>query len=336
HNFKYGQWDDYESLTSETMQDELKWESCGCYNCVIQCSKRVTYDGGDFEGPEYETAAFLGSGCELADARAVAEANRLCDDLGLDTISAGVIISFAMEAAEKGLLSPEDNAWIKFGSAGAVHGLVRKIAYREGIGNILAEGSRIASSRIGKDSEYFAIQIGGMELSGVNPLGSYSMALMLATADFASHTRFWSASDEMNGNLDLDSLPQYIASGHDEVNARNCMIVCDFLPFGFDRLAPFLSAAIGTEYSQKELMLVGERIHSLARLYNLRTGRTHADDVLPARFHEEESFAGLMKGKKISREFFESHIQEYFRLRGWDEEGRPTGETLERLGIGGF
>ncbi len=277
HNFKYGQWDDYETLTSETMQKELEWKSCGCFNCIIQCSKRVIYDGSDFEGPEYETAAYLGSGCELADAKALAEANSMCDDLGLDTISAGVVISFAMEAAEKGLLSPEDNTWIKFGSKDTVLGLIRKIALREGIGDTLAEGSKAASWVIGQDSKYFAIQIGGMELSGVNPLGCYSMALSLATADFASHTRFWSASDEMNGNLEFDTLIPYIASGHDEVNIRNSMIICNFLPFGLDRLALFLNAAIGSDYTPEKLRAVGERIQ--IDLHPARLGGDHGQHI---------------------------------------------------------
>ncbi len=337
HNFKYGQWDDYECLTSESMKEELEWETCGCYNCIIQCSKRVTYDGGDFEGPEYETAAYLGSGCELADAKAVTEANSMCDDLGLDTISCGVTISFAMEAAEKGLLSPEDNEWIKFGSKDAVLGLIQKIAHREnGIGDILADGTRAASWVIGQDSKHFAIQIGGMEISGVNPLGCYSMALALATADFASHTRVWTATAEMNGELDIDKLIPVITEAQDEVNVRNSLINCDFLPFGHDRLVEFLNAATGKSYTVDDLKLLGERIHSLARLYNFRTGRKHSDDVLPERFYEEESVSGLMKGKKITREFFEGQLQDYYKYRGWDEEGRPTEETLARLGLSDF
>ena len=333
HNFKYGQWSAYESLTSETMEKELKWESCGCYNCVIKCSKKATYDGGAFEGPEFETAAYLGSNCEVADARAVTKSNSMCDDLGLDTISCGVTISFAMEAAEKGFLSSEDNEWIKFGSADAVQELVKKIAFREGIGDVLAEGTRIASKTIGHNSDYFAVQIGGMELSGANPLGCYSMALSLATADFGSHTRMWSATDEMLGKLELDTLVPYLAAGQDKVNIRNSIIICDFLPFGLDTLAPMMEAATGYPFSEEGLLLAGERIQSLSRLYNLRTGRSHSDDVLPARFYEEESCGGLMNGKKISREMFENHVQEYFKFRGWDKEGKPTKETLEKLGL---
>lgn len=337
HNFRDGQFSRYEGITSEAMKENLGgWKSTGCHNCVILCSKWAEWDGKRFEGPEYETTAFLGSGCEIGDAESVAEANYMCDDLGLDTISTGVVCSFAMEAAEKGLLDAPDNDWIKFGDALAQQRLIRAIAFREGIGDTLAEGTRLASRAIGKGSDYFAIQVGGMELSGVNPLGSYSMALALTTADFASHTRLWSASDEMAGNLTLDGLPEYCAKGHDEINIRNSLIVCDFLMFGLDRLAPMVSAATGFEMGADDLLEVGTRIHHLARAYNMKKGRTHADDVLPGRFYEETMFAGLLEGKKLDRRFFERQLQDYFALRGWDKDGRPTGATLERYGLAGF
>ncbi|MDG6220569.1 MAG: aldehyde ferredoxin oxidoreductase family protein, partial [Candidatus Thermoplasmatota archaeon] len=334
HNFKHGQFEHYENITSETMRKELGWKSMGCYGCgVILCSKFAKWDGKEMEGPEYETTAYLGSNCELASAKEVATANWLCDKYGLDTISSGVVISFALECAEKGLLSPEDNQRLKFGDAESVYALIEEIALRKGLGDVLAEGTRIASKEIGQGSEYFAIQIGGMELSGVNPLGSYSMALSLATSDFASHTRFWSATDEMNGNLKLETLAPYIIAGQDEVNARNSMVVCDFLPYGFDRLAPFLNASTGFDYTVDEIKMVGERIQSMARKYNMEKGRTHADDTLPARFFEEPSCAGLMEGKKIPRDFFEKQVQEIFETRGWDKNGMPKKETLKRLGL---
>jgi len=333
-NYQKGQFEHYEKITAETMKKELGWESVGCFGCaIIRCAKFARWNGFELEGPEYETTAFLGSGCCLADAKDVAYANWLCDKYGLDTISSGVTISFAMECAEKGLLSAQDNARIKFGSAQAVHSLIEEISFKRGIGEILAEGTRRASKIIGKGSEYFAINIGGMEISGVNILGCYSMGLNLATADFGSHTRFWSATDEMNGALTLKDLPSYVKKGQDEINVRNSMVICDFFPFGLERLAPLMRAATGFDYSPEELLEIGERIHSLSRLYNLKTGRTHADDTLPPRFFEEESFAGLMKGKKIPREYFEKQVQEIFALRGWDSEGRPKPETLRRLGV---
>jgi len=333
-NYQKGQFEHYEKITAETMKKELGWESVGCFGCaIIRCAKFARWNGFELEGPEYETTAFLGSGCCLADAKDIAYTNWLCDKYGLDTISSGVTISFAMECAEKGLLSAQDNARIKFGSAQAVHSLIEEISFKRGIGEILAEGTRRASKIIGKGSEYFAINIGGMEISGVNILGCYSMGLNLATADFGSHTRFWSATDEMNGALTLKDLPSYVKKGQDEINVRNSMVICDFFPFGLERLAPLMRAATGFDYSPEELLEIGERIHSLSRLYNLKTGRTHADDTLPPRFFEEESFAGLMKGKKIPREYFEKQVQEIFTLRGWDSEGRPKPETLRRLGV---
>ena len=332
-NFQAGQFDRYEGITSEAMLGELNWTHRGCYGCSIRCSKFAKWNGKELEGPEYETAAFLGSGCEIGDARDVATANWLCDRYGLDTISTGVTISFAMECAERGLLSPEENERIRFGSAEAVHALIEEIAFRRGIGDLLAEGTRRASEEIGGGSGYFAIQTAGMELSGVNPLGCYSMGLALVTSDFASHTRLWTATDEMMGKLTLEALPRYIKAGQDEINARNSLIVCDFLPFGLDRLVPFLNAATGFDYTEGEVMEAGERIQTLSRLYNLSTGRTHADDTLPPRFFEETSFAGLMKGERIPREFLERQIHEIFALRGWDGEGRPTRETMDRLGI---
>jgi aldehyde:ferredoxin oxidoreductase len=210
------------------------------------------------------------------------------------------------------------------------------IVYREGIGDTLAEGTRKASKQIGNDSEYFAMQIAGMELSGVSPMGCYSHALALTTSDFASHTRMWTATDEMAGKLDFDILPGYIAAGQDEKNVKNCVIVCDFFMLGHDRLAPMIEAATGTPVTVDSMMHIGERIHSLARLYNLRTGRTHADDTLPERMFTEPILSNMMKGRVIDRGFFESQLQEYYKLRGWDEEGRPTKETLVRLEIEEF
>ena len=333
HNFREGQFQDYEKITAETMKKELNWTSKGCWGCgVIMCSKLSKWEGKEVEGPEYETTAYLGSGCELNDAKAVAEANRLCDMLGLDTISAGVCISFAMECAEKGLLGA-DYSWVRFGSAEAVHRLIKMIARREGLGDALAEGTRRASKLIGGGSDYFAIQTAGMELSGVNPLGSYSMGLGLATSDFASHTRLWTATAEMNNALKLETLPKVIVEGQDEVNTRNSLIVCDFLPYGFDRLAPFLNAATGFDYTPEEMMRAGARMQTLSRVYTLEKGRTHADDTLPPRFFEEPSQAGLMEGKKIPRDLFEKQVREIFALRGWDEEGQPTAETLRTLGL---
>ncbi len=202
-NFKFGQFAGFEGITAEAMKQKLSWRPTACYNCSIRCAKLARWDGMELEGPEYETAAFLGANVEVGDVQALAQANLLCDDLGLDTISTGVVLGFAFEAAEQGLL----NLTGKFGDAQRVLELIPKIAHRDGIGDLLAEGTRIAAQKLGKEAETLAIQIGGLELSGVNPLGCASMALALATADFASHTRFLSATAAMKGLLTVETVP---------------------------------------------------------------------------------------------------------------------------------
>ncbi|MFN3346216.1 MAG: aldehyde ferredoxin oxidoreductase family protein [Candidatus Bipolaricaulaceae bacterium] len=328
-NFRECRFPGFEGITSEAMRRELSWEPRGCFNCPIRCGKLARWNGFELEGPEYETTAFLGANLAVGDARAVAYANWLCDDLGLDTISTGVVISFALEAGERGLLPLSQ----RFGDAEGVFTLIRQIALREGAGDLLAEGTRIAAEALGEEAKYFAIQVGGMELSGVNPKGCASMGLSLATADFASHTRFWSATAEMQGALTVDSVPKFVKEGQDEVAARNSLIVCDFLPFGFDRLAPLFSALTGMVVAPEDLLRTGERIENLHRLVNLARGRR--EDTLPERFFSEPHEAGLFAGRRFTRPDFQRWLKEYYQLRGWDAEGRPTPEKLAELGLPG-
>ncbi len=328
-NFRECRFEGFEGITSQAMKRELSWEPRGCFNCPIRCGKLARWDGFELEGPEYETTAFLGANCGLGEAKAVAHANYLCDDLGVDTISTGVVISFALEAAERGLLPLPQ----RFGDPEGIFQLIRMIASREGVGDLLAEGTRIAAERLGPEAKYFAIQVGGMELSGVNPKGCASMGLSLATADFASHTRFWSATAEMQGALTVDSVPKFVKEGQDEVAVRNSLIVCDFLPFGFDRLAPLFLALTGMEVTPETLMLAGERIENLHRLINIARGRT--EDTLPERFFAEPHEAGLFAGRRFTPEDFRRWLSEYYLLRGWDEKGRPTPEKCSTLGLPG-
>lgn len=334
-NFSEVQFEDYEGITSETMKKKLNWKSVSCFNCVIKCSKLARWKDFEVEGPEYETTAFLGSGCGIGDAESVAYANYLCDDLGLDTISAGVVTSFAMEAFEKEILTSSDVNGIElnFGNAEAQFALLRKIAHRDGIGDLLAEGTRIASEKIGKGSEYFAIQIAGMELSGVNVKGSASMGLTLATSDFASHTRFWSCSDEMAGNLTYENTPQFIKEGQDDVNARNSLIICDFVPFGLDRLAPVLQALTGIKTDVQKLLELGEKISNLTRMYNYRNGRSRSSDTLPQRFFKEKQESGMFEGKFLTEKIFSEWLDKYYHVRGWDPEGYPSDKKLKELGL---
>ncbi len=318
-NFQKVQFKDFEGISSETCREELNWEDTGCFSCAIQCSKIARWDGHEVEGPEYETAAFLGSGCEISDAKDLTFANEICDDLGMDTISAGVTCSFAMECYEKGLVENWEGLKLEWGNAEAQRALLKKMAYREGIGNIFCDGTRVASQKIGKSSEEFAINIFGMEISGVNPKGSLTMGVALAVADFASHTRLWLTEAEAGPDFKIEDIPQAVADGLDTINARNCLIICDFVPFGLDRLAPILNALTGFAYTSDSLLDLGTRITHLARRYNLRNGRKPSDDILPERFFKEKSLSGFMRGKILDKKYFKSIIQKYYEIRGWNK-----------------
>jgi aldehyde:ferredoxin oxidoreductase len=299
------------------------------------CAKRAKWKSYEMEGPEYETVAWLGSNCGLNDPEAVAYANYLADDLGMDTISTGAVLAFAMEAFEKGIITEADTGGIQlnFGGSEAVHEMIKKIARRDGLGDILAEGSRIASQKIGKGSEYFALQTAGMELSGVNIKGCASMGLVLATADFASHTRMWTATAEMNNELTYESTPKVVKDGQDEVNTRNSLVVCDFVPFGFDRLAPILEKITGLNFSPDDLQKLGEKISNLTRMYSIKNGRTRKHDTLPPRFFKEKHLSGIFADQYLTEEKFSQWLDMYYQERGWDMNGIPTDEKLAEFNL---
>jgi len=332
-NFQKCVFDRFEGISSETFRKELNWKDVGCYNCAIRCSKVATWNGHEIEGPEYESVAFLGSGCEISDCKDLAWSNEICNDLGMDTISAGVTCSFAMECYEKELLDNWDGIELTWGNATAQRKLLQMMAHRQGIGNIFADGTRIAAQKIGQGSEEFAINIFGMELSGVNPLGSLTMGVVLSVADFASHTRLWLTEAEEGPDFTIEDIPQSVASGLDTINIRNSMIVCDFVPSGLEELTSVLNAATGFNHTAESLLQIGTKLTHLARRYNLRNGRMHTDDILPERFFKDTSCSGFMRDKVIDREFFKGLIKKYYSVRGWDEKGEPTEQILKKYGL---
>lgn len=323
-NWQEVTWDDFEKVSSEAAREELNWEDTSCFSCNIRCSKWARWDGHEIEGPEFETTAFLGANTLVNNIKEVAWANELCNDLGLDTISTGVTCGFAMECYEKGLVDDWKGLRLDWGNAEQQRKFIELIALRKDAGEIFADGTRDAAKKIGKGSEEFAINTYGMELSGVNPKGSFTMAVGFAVTDFASHTRLWMTEQEMGPDFNLEDIPEAIVEGIDTINARNSMVICDFVPMGLDRLAEVLNAATGLDFDEKSLLELGERITHLARKYNLRNGRTSSDDTIPDRFFNEKSLSGFMKGKKIDREFYNNVVKKYYQLRGWSEEGEPV------------
>lgn len=332
-NFKQCQWDKFESISSETARQELNWKDTGCFNCNIRCSKWARFDKTEIEGPEFETTAYLGSNCEVDDIKQVTIANEICNDLGMDSISAGGTCAFAMECYEKQLLDDFNGLDLSWGNTEAQHQLLHLMSKREGIGALFANGTRDAAEKIGKASHGFAINVFGMELSGPNPKGSLIMAVSNSVADFASHTRLWCLEQDMGDEFCVEDIPATVAKGQDEVNIRNSLVICDFVPEGLSALAEVLNEATGFNHDAESLLKIGTRISHLARRYNLRNGRKSSDDTLPDRFFNEKSLSGLMKGQKLEKTFHQFLVRKFYKLRGWNKNGEPKPETLQAYGL---
>jgi len=341
-NFSKGVFDYADEISGETMKERIWVRNKACFGCTIACGKLTHVKDGKYrcnevEGPEYETIALLGSNCEIKSIESVAYLNRLCDGLGLDTISTGNVVAFAMECYERGLLREWDGLKLNFGDANEAGKFISKIAYREGIGDLFANGVRKAAERIGQGSEKFAIHVKGLELPGVEPRGSWGMALAFATADRGGcHQRAWTPTAELKGILprfQTEGVARFVKETQDERAVCFSLVLCDFVPFSVEDFAELLFNAVGINLSAEEYMVTGERIWNLTRMFNVREGISRKDDTLPPRILEEVPMEGPAKGKVLNREVLERMLDEYYELRGWDKNGIPTQETLKRLGL---
>lgn len=339
-NFSRGVFDRADEISGETMKERIWVKNKACFGCTIACGKLThvkdgKYKSNEVEGPEYETIALLGSNCEVAPIESIAYLNRICDNLGLDTISAGGVVAFAMECYESGLLKNADGLELNFGNTDAASELLHRIAFRIGIGDLFAQGVRKAAEKIGQGSERFAIHVKGLELPGVEPRGSWGMALAFATADRGGcHQRAWTPTAELKGILprfSTEGVARFVKEAQDERAVCFSLVLCDFVPFSIEDFAELLYNTTGIKLSPEEYMLTGERIWNLTRMFNIREGISRKDDILPPRIMEEASPTGPAAGKLISKEILDSMLDEYYRLRGWDQDGIPEPSTLRRL-----
>lgn len=341
-NYQSGVFEEADSISGETMLENYTYANRACYGCLIACGKANKFTTGKFagldvDGPEYETTALLGSNCGIKDLGAVAKASEMCDDLGIDTITAGATISFAMECVEKGYLQQSDIDNLTFGNDDAVLEMIKLISHREKIGDLFAQGSKDAAMKIGNDSMDFAIQVKGNELAGVEPRGSWGMALAYSTSDRgACHQRTWTPSAELRGDLprfSFEGVPKFVKDSQDERAACFSLVVCDFLPFNVSEMVEMLNSATGFSYTPESYLAVGERIWNLTRMFNVREGITANDDVLPERFYKDKMPEGDAKGLVVDKDQFEKAKFEYYKLRDWNDEGIPTDAILEKLGL---
>jgi|Deesub1362A_J573_1020465.scaffolds.fasta_scaffold00753_19 aldehyde:ferredoxin oxidoreductase len=318
-----------------------------CAQCPCACGHYVKINTEGLEGPEYETTALLGPNCYVDSFPEIVNLNLLCDRLGLDTISAGNVVAWAMECFEKGIITEKDTGGINlsFGNAEGAAAILKQIAYRRGLGDVLADGVAVAAKKIGQGSERFAMHVKGLEIPAYEPRAAPSMGLAYATADRgACHLRAWPIGAELWGEYWLGAHPVKLDRSKPDNKAqvvvhqqhyqayRFSAITCDFLFMDMELLAKLIEAATG--FSEvKDWRTVGERIVTVTRIFNIREGMSRKDEVLPERIYSEPLKGGAADGQVLPKSHFEYMLREYYEIRGYDQEGRPTKSRLEALGI---
>ena len=327
-----------------------------CFGCPVGCSqlklaKTGAYAGILAEGPEFETMYSFGGVTGVDNIDAIIAADRLADELGLDTISAGVTIGFAMELYEKGILRKEETGGLElnFGNDKAMVTLLRLMAFREGIGDILADGTKAAAEKIGKGSDKYAMHVKGLELPGYDVRGAKAHGLNYATSyTGADHNRGY-AFQEIFGIPIPYEVDRFAAEGKGKLTKWNQDVrsaTCDAAPmcaFLLDMAVPaiatentanLMEAVTGLKYTPGEIQTVGERINNLARAFNVREGFTRDDDTLPDRLMTEPLKEGASRGQFISKDDLKQMLDEYYTERGWDmNTGAPGREKLTELGL---
>ncbi len=322
----------------------------GCFSCPVACTniarvRKGKYAGTQAEGPEYETFYALGSNCGNADMASIVHGDRLCDELGLDSMSAGSSIGFAMECFERGILSKSDvdGFELRFGNSDALIDLLPKIANREGFGDLLAEGVRLMARKLGKGSDHFAMEVKGMELGGYDPRALKAQGLCMATSERGGCHHFggYAVHAETSGNIDNLAVE---GKGQVAQKVRRTRIWCDsatmcsFLGASVamqpDNLAEALRLATGLDFTGDHLQEVADRIIALERCINARYGLSRKDDYLPKRLLTEEVTSGPWKGNTISQEQLDSLLDQFYTINGFDlKTGIPTAERLDALGL---
>jgi aldehyde:ferredoxin oxidoreductase len=345
-NFSAGSFENGKNLYGPVMREKIVITDKGCFGCPSPCGKysRNKKYGTYVEGPEYETIGLMGANLSIDDIEAVAQANLLCDDLGIDTISTGNAIGWAMECYEKGIFTKKDTDGLelKFGNVEATFILIEKIARREGFGALLAQGVKRASQKVGKGSERFAIHVKGMEQSGYATHNATAMLLAYMTCDVgAHHNRSWAITYDIEVGRDK-VVPEKVARVVWLQNFRPMFDVLggcrlQWVELGIDRnlYIPALEAITGIHRSWEDFEKVGERIWNLTRLYWAREneGFGREWDMPSPRFYEEAPTSGATKGQITKFEDVNRLLDMYYEQRGWNSNGLPTSETIENLGL---
>jgi aldehyde:ferredoxin oxidoreductase len=367
-NYQSGVFTDFEAITGERLAETLLVDRDTCYACVVRCKREVESEQYDVKrelgGPEYETIATFGSYCAVNDLAAVSKANALCNDYGLDTISAGATIAWAMECYEDGILTSDDTGGIdlRWGNAAAMLEALEALAFRRGaFGELLAEGSARAAATLGPAAQARLITVKGSEAPAHMPQVKRSLGLIYAVNPFgADHqssehdTSYEESSGERSlgwlaelgltrpvaatslgaEKVEFALITQYWTSLTDAINLCQFDWGATWQLYGPAMTPQVVNAVTGWDVDTKELMEVGARRVNLMKVFNAREGFTREDDKLAKRLHEPLK-GGVSDGLQITEEELEAAKDLYYRLAGWDvETGNPTPERLQELGIG--
>ncbi len=360
-HFQAGSFPENEKITGETMTKTILVGRDTCAACAVRC-KRAVQVGEPYHvdprygGPEYESMAALGSNTGVDDLLALAKANEVCAAYGLDTISAGMCVAFALECFENGLLTESDTGGqaLRWGDGALLVRLVEQIARREGFGDLLAEGVARAAAQIGRGAEAFALHVKGQELPMHEPRVKHALGVGYALSPTgAEHMHNMHDSDYRREGSSLDNLRLFnpdlqpiepTALNEDKmrlyfhhVNNQHfwdCAMMCFFLSYNPEQMVTLLNAVTGWNVDLAETQTIGQRTITLARVFNLREGLSAADDTLPARFFEPFLKGEPGRSAPLDEAAFQECKKIYYDMMGWDREsGAPRRETLERLDV---
>jgi len=353
-NFQAGVIEGGERLESEAMVEAILTDRQTCPHCPIFCRRVVKMEkpyklSGSYGGPQYETVAGLGSLVMNTNPAAIAKAHELCNRYGIDTMSTGECIAWAMECWERGIDLGRPLPW---GDVETIFTLIEEIAYRRGVGALLADGVRQAAAKVGRGSEAWALHVKGFEMAFHDPRGKKGMGLAYATANRGACHLQTVHEDALEAGGPFPELGLDTAMSRKQLDGKAYLVkitqdyfgtlgdtlgICKFptnawRPYTPTRVAQAVALVTGWDINLGELLTAGERIFNLCRMFNVREGISRADDALPSRLGEPLP-EGASAGETVSAEDLEKLLEEYYELRGWDRNGIPTPETLVRLGL---
>ncbi|MFH1003146.1 MAG: aldehyde ferredoxin oxidoreductase C-terminal domain-containing protein, partial [Chloroflexota bacterium] len=358
-NFRDGLFPQVTQTDARTLRDTMGVGMDGCFACPVRCKKRVSSPepypvDAAYGGPEYETLAVLGANCGVDNLKAIARGNQLCGANGLDTISTGSVIAWAMECFERGLLTTRDTGGLKleFGNGESMLALIELIARREGIGDRLAEGTARAARQLGPEALALTVQVKGLDAGMHDPRFKPGLGLgYMVNPHGADHCCNLHDTDyviegqvaELKPLGILEPLPRedigpakvaLFKAIQAKYAVLDCLVVCRFLSYSFQQIAEIIGAVTGWDTSPAEQQRVAERVLTVARLFNLREGFTAADDELPPRFYQPKT-DGALADKALDPEKMRQARRYYYTLMGWDADtGVPTPEKRAELGLG--